>query len=157
LFKLPIGLFSGVDGFNILFGLHCGLLLRGFGTVRGYWPLRCRKLFRFVSDNMLKLPNRILLVDVVLQLLKLSCGHFSSLNWIVILFGLHCWLILRDYGTVSSDWLMRCGKLFCRISKYVLKLSRGHFPGVNRVVILFGLHCGLLLRDHGTDSSDWRL
>ena len=100
------------------------------------------------------------------------CGWLIPVNIISeLLFYLHGGLLLRDNRSNKRDWRMRGWLILGRVRigvcelrgrhlhscvrvDIVHKLLGGHFSCVFRLDFVHSVHCGVLLRDGWTHSSD---
>ncbi len=150
LFKLFRWNFHGGDWGYCMHVLSRGLLLRHRGPHGRNRRMQSRKIFEYLSNDML----------------KLSCGDIHIVNRCNIMFSMSWGLLLCNFGSFSSDRHLCCGLVFSRhvnclfnlfvrgicilrISYRLFKLSRGNIRRWFRIECMFKLCCGLLYRIYG--------
>jgi len=87
-------------------------------------------------------------------LLKLPCGHLSSVDGINFLYRMPRRIVLRDNWSHSCDELLRGGLLFCVVGIHVFELSCRIFPSDGRLIQLHIMSRRLVLRYHRFDGCD---
>jgi len=163
---------SSISWINDMYGMFRGFVLRHDGSNcdnRRLCPWIV--LGRLVFSVFQLLNGQICIVDVINQLLKLSQWLVSSINRIDVVHGMSCRVVLRNHGSFSRERRMRCWVVLGRIGKCVfkllirhiysvgifdklLKLSHWIVSSVNRILCVYGLSCGFILRHHGLVCRD---
>jgi len=138
--------------------MRSGDLFSG-GSVRMY-ELRFRNIIkckRFLLHIYNCMFCRVVFINRLYHLYKLSCGDLSGLDRIHFVYGMHWGIILCLHGSDFSDRRLRCWKIFCCFIKFLLQLSCGHLPIIDWLDGLLFVYSWFVLRHFWIVWRDWSL
>ena len=141
LFFLRYRYFPSCCRLKFVYDMSCWFILRYLWTVGSHWGVHCGQIRCRVIQCVHQLSGRELLVFISLELCIMRCRHIPSVSRLELLFGLHCGILLRHFGTVGSDWWLRSREIFSCLSECLLVLCDGYFQFSSNFIKLYELLC----------------